>query len=63
MNFITAGTVAGVLALASALSNAFHYPALGAFFADPATAASATSVLTGALAIAAGVLKGVEAKS
>lgn len=63
MNLITTGTIAGALALAAALSNAFHYPALGAFFADPTTAAEATSVLTGALALVAGLLKGVGAKS
>ncbi len=62
MNYFTGGTVVGVLAVASALSNVFHYPALGAFFADPATAAAATSVLTGGLALTAGVLKGVHAK-
>lgn len=62
MNYFTSGTIVGGLAIAAALSNAFHYPVLGAFLSDPTTAQSLTSVLTGVLALGAGALKGVHAK-
>jgi len=62
-SLLSAGTIAGGLACASALATAFHYPALGLFLADPATATTATGIVTGIIALAAGVLKGVEARS
>lgn len=58
MNQITSGVVLGLLAFAAAIANHYGYSALGVFFSDPATAASATSVLIGFSALVAGALKG-----
>ncbi|CAO4174113.1 hypothetical protein CLBKND_02336 [Methylorubrum aminovorans] len=57
--FLAPGVVAGLLALAGALSAAFGYPLAGAILADPGTAASATMVVTGFVGLAAAVLGGV----
>ncbi|MGN7122848.1 hypothetical protein [Methylorubrum thiocyanatum] len=53
------GVVAGVLALAGALSAAFGYPLAGAILADPGTAASTTMVVTGVIGLVAAVLGGI----
>lgn len=53
------GVVAGLLALAGALSAAFGYPLAGAILADPGMAVNATMVATGLVGIVAAVLGGV----
>ena len=53
------GVVAGLLALAGALSAAFGYPLAGAILADPGTAVNATMVATGLVGLVAGILGGV----
>lgn len=53
------GVIAGLLALAGAISAAVGYPLAGAILADPGTAASATMVVTGIVGLVAAVLGGV----
>jgi uncharacterized membrane protein HdeD (DUF308 family) len=53
------GVVAGVFALAGTVSVALGKPALGAVLADPATAATATTVASGIVALVAGILDGI----
>jgi hypothetical protein len=58
--FLTAGVIAGLFSLAGAVLQASGHPALGAFVSDPQTAATLSSVLNGALALAAGALAGIK---
>jgi hypothetical protein len=60
MTFLSSGIVVGGLSMAAALSIAFHYPALGVFFSDPATATTLTSLLSGVSALVGGFLKGLK---
>jgi hypothetical protein len=60
--YVTSGTVAGVLGFAAVVAGGFGKPALQSFLADPNTAATVLQVAGGLAAIAAGALKGVEAK-
>jgi hypothetical protein len=62
-NFITTGTVAGVLSFIAAMSVSLHMPLLTAFIADPNTASELTSVLVGVMALFAGVSKGIHPKA
>ncbi len=57
--FKSPGVRAGLLALAASGSIALGKPALGAFFADPATANALTALLGAATGLVAGFLKGV----
>lgn len=52
------GMIAGVLAMAGGLSVAFGKPALGAFLSDPSTAVAATALVSGAVGLVAGVMRG-----
>jgi hypothetical protein len=54
------GVIAGLLALAASGSVALGKPALAAFFSDPATASTLTSLFGAATGLVAGFLKGVE---
>lgn len=60
--YLTKGTIAGVLTLASAVALAFGKTQLSAYFSDPATVTTILTVATGAIGLVAGVLKGIEAK-
>ncbi|RBP15850.1 hypothetical protein DFR50_107120 [Roseiarcus fermentans] len=59
--YLTSGTVAGVLGFSAVLAGVFGKPALQAFLADPNTAATVLQVAGGLAAIIAGGLKGVGA--
>jgi len=58
MTSLSSGIIVGGLSMAAALSIAFHDPALGVFFSDPATATTLTAVLSGIGALIGGFLKG-----
>jgi len=60
MSLLSSGVIVGGLSMAAALSIAFHYPALGVFFSDPATATHLTALIAAASALAGGFLKGLK---
>lgn len=60
MNFLTLGTVAGVLAFGGTLAAAFGKPAFATFLTDPSTAQSVLAVISAGAALVAGVAKGVK---
>jgi len=55
---IPTGVILGVLSFAGLAANEAHLPVLGAFFSDPHTAATASTVLSGLLALIAGAAQG-----
>ncbi|HXY59695.1 MAG TPA: hypothetical protein VEH76_14080 [Methylocystis sp.] len=59
MNFITSGTLAGLLSLAAAAEAASGHPHFAAWLGDPATATAAWSVISGVAGLIAGALKGL----
>jgi uncharacterized protein (DUF3084 family) len=61
--FLTPGVLGGLLAIASASATAAGKPALGVFLSDPQTAATVSTVLTGILALAAGLAPGLKPKA
>lgn len=61
--FLTTGVLSGILAIASASATAAGKPALGVFLSDPQTAATASTVMTGLLALIAGFSQGVKPKA
>ena len=61
-SLLTPGTIAGIFTFAGAMSIAFGKPAFGAFLSDPGTAQGITAIITSVGALAAGALKGWEAK-
>jgi hypothetical protein len=60
MTSLSSGMIVGGLSMAAALSIAFHEPALGVFFSDPATAATLTALLSGVSALIGGFMKGLK---
>lgn len=58
--FLTPGVITGILAAIGAITQATGHPALGTFFQDPQTGALVNGLVTGAAALAAGLLKGVK---
>lgn len=60
-SFVTPGTVAGLLACASMAAAAFGKSELAAFLGSPEAATAVTSIVTGVLVLAAGILPGKKA--
>jgi hypothetical protein len=58
-NFVTTGSVAGVLAFMAVIAGAFGKPALASFFNDPTTAANVATLLGSALTLYAGMAQGL----
>jgi len=58
---IPTGVILGVLSFAGLAANEMHLPVLGAFFVDPHTAATASTILSGLLALIAGASQGYKA--
>lgn len=59
MKFLTPGTLAAVLAIATGMAGAFGQAGLAHFFEDPSTAQNILTMVSSALTLYAGIAKGV----